>query len=226
MENDADSSQLVPNYYHRNLPHWQPEGKTFFITFRLVNSLPVSVIRDLQDQQAREEQAIRAAFQGAQQKEELYKLSKKYFGRFDAWLDRCVPESPRWLAEEKVAQIVANELHALDGKRFSLGAYCLMSNHAHVVVDTLGYDFKPDHAGVTAPYPLTDTLKRLKGRTARFCNQALGRRGSFWQDESYDHVVRNEREFENIVLYTLNNPVKAGLVATWEEWKFVYVRRN
>ena len=84
----------------------------------------------------------------------------------------------------------------------------------------------PTHVGVTAPYPLADTLKRLKGRTARYSNLALGRNGSFWHHESYDHVIRDQEEYDRIVWYTLNNPVKAGLVEKWEDWKFTFVSQD
>lgn len=214
----------MDDFYRRKLPHWHPEGQMFFITFRLAHSLPVQVIQELQEQREREMQTIRAIFSGTQRTDELYKLEKKYFGHFDSWLDRCVEESPRWLAEEQVAQIVADEIHKLDGERYSLFAYCIMSNHGHLLVDTSERSFKPVHEGVTAPYPLTDTLKLLKGRTARYCNQVLGRNGKFWHHESYDHVVRNQKEYERIVRYILNNPVKAGLVETWEDWKFTFVK--
>jgi len=213
----------MTEFYRRKLPHWHPDGATYFITFRLANSLPLQVIQELEVQREREREIVRANFSGAQRREELYNLDKKYFGRFDSWLDRCVESSPRWLADEKVARIVADEIHALDGQLYHLGAYCLMTNHGHIVMNTAGYSFQPAHEGPTAPYPLADTLKRLKGRTARFCNQALGRSGSFWHHESYDHVVRDEREYERIVWYVLNNPVKAGLVEKWEDWKFSFL---
>ena len=216
----------MTDFYRRKLPHWQPEGAMYFITFRLANSLPAQVIWDLEEQRERERQAIRLRFSGARLQDELYKLDKKYFGHFDSWLDRCVEESPRWLAEEKVVQIVADELHTLDNERYRLIAYCLMSNHGHVVIDTAEHSFKPTHIGVTASYPLADTLKLLKGRTARYCNQALGRSGKFWHHESYDHVIRDQGEYERIVWYVLNNPVKAGLAENWEDWKFTFVSRN
>lgn len=216
----------MSDFYRRKLPHWQPEGQMFFITFRLANSLPVQIIQELEAERERERQDIREKFGGAQQRDELYKLEKKYFGRFDAWLDRCTEESPRWLADENIAQIVADELHALDGVRYRLIAYCLMSNHGHLVIDTEEHHIKPNHTGVTAPYPLTDTLKRLKGRTARFCNLALGQNGPFWHHESYDHVVRDQKEYERIIGYTLNNPVKAGLVEKWDDWKFTFVAQE
>jgi putative transposase len=213
-------------FYRHNLPHWHPEGQIFFITFRLANSLPVQIIQDLQEQHEREKQAIHAKFGRSQQQEELYKLDKKYFGQFDAWLDRCVEESPRWLADERVAQIVCEQIHALDGERYNLAAYCILHNHGHLLIDTSEHSIAPNHHGVTAPYPLADTLKRLKGHTARYCNQELKRSGSFWQHESYDHVVRNQGEYDRIVQYILNNPVKAGLIKNWQDWKFTYLRQD
>ncbi|MDO8754435.1 MAG: hypothetical protein Q7J80_11115 [Anaerolineales bacterium] len=213
----------MSNFYRRKLPHWHPEGQMFFITFRLANSLPAHLIQELKDEHERERQKIHVQFSGIQQRDELYKLDKKYFGIFDTWLDRCVEESPRWLGQEAVARIVADEIHALDGERYHLIAYSIMSNHTHLVIDTAEHNVKPTHVGVTAPYPLADTLKRLKGRTARYSNLALGRNGSFWHHESYDHVIRNQEEYDRIVWYTLNNPVKAGLVEKWEDWKFTFL---
>jgi hypothetical protein len=56
---------------------------------------------------------------------------------------------------------------------------------------------------------------RLKSWTARQANQLLGRSGQpFWQDESYDHWVRNRRQRDRMVRYIEDNPVSAGLVAS------------
>lgn len=216
----------MSDFYRRKLPHWHPEGQMFFITFRLANSLPTHIIQELEAEREREKQIIRTKPSSIQQRDELYKLEKKYFGRFDAWLDRCIEESPRWLADENIARIVTDEIHALDGERYRLISYCIMSNHVHLVIDTAEHNVKSAHAGVTAPYPLADTLKRLKGRTARLCNLALGRNGTFWHHESYDHVIRNQKEYERIIWYTLSNPVKAGLVEKWEDWRFTFVGQD
>jgi len=211
-------------YYHRKLPHWIPPGAIFFITFRLANSLPQPILQALKEERERERQAILAQWDGAQQRAALYTLDKTFFGQYDAWLDRCLEASPRWLADEQVARLVADTLHASHGRQFDLVAYCIMPNHVHLLIDTERYVRKPAHRGVTAPYPLTDLLKQIKGRTARYCNQLLKRSGSFWQHESYDHVVRDSQEYERIVRYTLNNPVRAGLVEEWQHWPFTYIR--
>jgi REP element-mobilizing transposase RayT len=68
-------------------------------------------------------------------------------------------------------------------------------------------------------------MQSLKGYTARKCNAALGKSGGFWQHETFDHVIRDQAEWERTVNYVLNNPVKAGLVKRWQDWKWSYRRQ-
>jgi hypothetical protein len=50
-------------------------------------------------------------------------------------------------------------------------------------------------------------------------NRILGRTGTaFWQDESFDHWIRSGEELQNLIEYVENNPLKAGLVETKEQW--------
>src|ERR1017187_8249849 len=125
---------------------------------------------------------------------------------------------PRWLADERVAAIVRDGLHALEEeKHYNLWGFTIMSNHVHAL-----FQHPASERDESAIVTLDKTMQLLKGRSAYACNKALGRRGSFWQDESYDHVAR-DGEFERIVKYILNNPVKAGLVEHWSEWPNSYV---
>jgi len=62
-------------------------------------------------------------------------------------------------------------------------------------------------------------MKWLKGSSARGANQVLGRRGNpFWQDESYDHYLRDSRQLNRTVAYIEENPVSAGLVSDGACW--------
>jgi putative transposase len=81
---------------------------------------------------------------------------------------------------------------------------------------------QPDRLRYTAV--LSVIMQSLKGYTARKCNIELGRRGSFWQHESFDHVIDDEGEFDRTIRYVLNNPVKAGLAKDWREWPWSYCR--
>ena len=84
--------------------------------------------------------------------------------------------------------------------RYQLHAYVVMPNHVHLLV--------------TPTVVATRWLAPLKGFTAYRANELLGRHGqAFWQDESYDHLVRSEAQFDRIQAYIEENPVKAGLVS-------------
>jgi REP element-mobilizing transposase RayT len=68
---------------------------------------------------------------------------------------------------------------------------------------------------------LSTIMRWLKGRTARVAHRILGRTGQrFWQDESFDHWIRNDDELQGLIEYVENNPVKAGLVETKENWRW------
>ncbi len=137
-----------------------------------------------------------------------------------------------WLREETIARIVADSLHDRDGKVYRLDAYSIMSNHVHAVFAPflserdLTEVLMPEGRRFTSRNPPLDAImKSLKGYTAWECNRALQRKGTFRQAESYDHVVRDGEEFHRVVNYTLNNPVKAGLVKDWRDWKWNYKRQ-
>ncbi len=49
---------------------------------------------------------------------------------------------------------------------------------------------------------------------------------SFWQAESFDRIVRNRNDMAKKIRYTLNNPVKVGLVSKWQDWKWSYCRKE
>jgi putative transposase len=74
---------------------------------------------------------------------------------------------------------------------------------------------------------LLQGIVELKGFTSYKANQLLGIRGrAFWQDESYDHIVRSDLEFERIWAYIEQNPVTAGLVATAQQFQWSSGRRS
>jgi putative transposase len=110
------------------------------------------------------------------------------FARKDEALDHAIT-GPLWLSDARIAGIVENALQYGDTVRglYSLYAWVVMPNHVHVV-------FRPKS-------PLRDVMRWLKGRTGRLANRILGRTGmSFWQDESYDHWIRSDKELQEIAV--------------------------
>ena len=114
-----------------------------------------------------------------------------------------------------------------------IAAYTVMSNHVHVVLTpflteaSLHEDFDDTgHLVFVSEYPgLSEIMHKLKGRSARECNIALSRTGKFWEHESFDHVIRPGK-LMSTVKYVLNNPVKAGLVKNWVDWRWSYCRKE
>ena len=66
-------------------------------------------------------------------------------------------------------------------------------------------------------------MQSIKRVSAKEANEVLGREGIFWQSESFDRLIREEKELYDKVKYVLLNPVDAGLCKNWQEWKYTYV---
>ncbi len=129
-------------------------------------------------------------------------------GKAFVCMDRLL-ESQRsghmFLRLSAVATLVADELKRGHPKAYDLHAWVIMPNHVHLLITP--------HRSVSA------ILRTLKGTTARSANILLNRAGQrFWQNESYDHLIRDDREFLRIERYIENNPVTAGLAQTPEEY--------
>jgi REP element-mobilizing transposase RayT len=117
-------------------------------------------------------------------------------------LGSCVLKRP------DIAELVQNALRHFEGERYLLGAWCVMPNHVHVIFGPL-----PGHTP-------SDILQSWKGFTARRANQLLGKSGSFWERESFDHLIRNERGREWFAEYVNQNPVEAGFCKAPCEWPY------
>jgi putative transposase len=65
-------------------------------------------------------------------------------------------------------------------------------------------------------------MKGIKGVSGRLINQRRGGQGQVWQDESYDRIVRDWKEFQEKLVYILENPVRAGLARAPEEYPASY----
>jgi len=90
---------------------------------------------------------------------------------------------------------------------YTLHAFVVMPNHVHLLA--------------TPAVPLSKLTKSLKGITARRANVMLGLTGKpFWQEESYDHLVRNDEKFNRIRGYIEENPARAGLVADASKYRW------
>jgi putative transposase len=130
------------------------------------------------------------------------------FGAMDRLLDEARSEM-FYLRRPGVADMIVNaiEYNAAVLGHYRLNAFVVMPNHVHLLV--------------TPAVALPKLTKSLKGITAKRANAILALTGSpFWQEESYDHLVRHGREFDKIRDYIEENPVRSGLVREASEYRW------
>ncbi|MFZ2632555.1 MAG: transposase [Desulfosalsimonadaceae bacterium] len=116
--------------------------------------------------------------------------------------------SEKPLLKSILASLVEESLWFGHGQRYALEAYVIMPDHVHLLIQPIN------------DWGLSKILQGLKGFTAREINKVLGRKGSFWQDENFDHLIRNARDWLDKFDYIHNNPVKAGLVDKPQDYPF------
>jgi REP element-mobilizing transposase RayT len=176
----------------RRLPHIYEIGQSVFLTWRLHDSLPPN--RFFPDA------ALNAG--------PAFAASGQAFAAMDRLLDET-RSGAFYLRQPAVADMIVEAIHynANILGHYLLHAFVVMPNHVHLLA-----------APAVALPKLT---KSLKGITAKRANVMLSLTGSaFWQEESYDHLVRHKREFEGIQNYIEENPVRAGLVKEAREYRW------
>jgi len=125
--------------------------------------------------------------------------------RFEAWLDQG--NGSRALAKPEIREVVRDCLMRFDGERLVVHAAVIMPTHVHALL-------QPLHQ-----HKIATLLGGMKGASARQANRLLGTTGAFWQDESYDHIVRGDEQLWHYFRYIEENPIKAGLGAN-EYWLY------
>jgi len=234
MTDPSQPSEDTDHFYRRRLPHWQPAGATIFLTWRLYGCLPQQALDRLaSEQDLLENQPVRP---GETPRDRALRHSKRLFALADDLLASNT-RHPQWLRQKEIARLVVDALFYHDGNLYVLLAFVIMSNHVHVLFRPLKAgkqaetsapqeaagtsDIKQDEVSPTRYVPLRRITQSLKGYTAWEANRLIKRTGSpFWQDESYDHWVRDEAELGRIVTYIESDPVRAGLVASPEDWRW------
>jgi len=83
----------------------------------------------------------------------------------------------------------------------------------------------PDHVHtIITPfdYTITRLVGALKGASAYHVNRLFGRSGPLWQQESFDRIIRTTENLEKKAEYICNNPVRAGLVESLEDYRWIW----
>ncbi len=191
--------------YERRLPHWAQAGTICFITWRTWDSIPQLVLQQWLDERNRwlARHGINAETDDWKRKLGLLdprqrklfhrRLANRWHEHLDACHGACVLRQP------ELANIVAQSLHEFDGDRYELTDFIIMPNHIHLLAAF------PDEEG------MLEQCESWKHFTAAEINEKLDKKGRFWQQDDFDHLVRSLEQFEYYRRYIRDNPRRAGL---------------
>ena len=196
--------QIGHKVISRRLSHWGQAGTVCFITWRTIDSMPQAVVEHWV---AERDSILRShGIEPPGTWRKKLKCSPKLVRNGIRWklmqswgngLDEC--HGGCVLRQPVLSEIVANALLRFDGKRYELFDFVVMPNHVHVL----------------ASFPDLETMlrqcKSWKHYTAAKINQHLCRRGKFWQQDSFDHLVRSAEHFAYFRRYIGENPTHCRL---------------
>ncbi len=211
--------------YKQRLPHIQPVGAAFFVTFRLYGSVPKNTISELKDKYNIKINVAKTIKDLHQRNFEIFTLRKQYLVEYDQVLDK-ISDGPLYLADLSIREILKEQLHRYNNELYTLICYCIMSNHVHILIDTNTQlsEIIEDNQIEMNYQPLDLIMKKIKGPSAWYSNKYLNKHGQFWERESFDIYIRNEKMFNNVITYILENPVKAKIVEKWDDFPGNYLR--
>lgn len=186
------------------LPHWDFAGSVQAITFRLADSLPNKVVNEWR---------IELTNQLNSADDKTSRLAQadlhRRIARFeDSGHGACILRKP------EIAFIVQDQLIKSQGSRYKLIDWCIMPNHVHVLIR------------MTDETTLGAIIKSWKAPTAIQINRLTKQSGSLWMCDYHDRFIRDLDHFHNARAYIRQNPVKAKLCRTPEDWPYSSAGQN
>lgn len=96
--------------------------------------------------------------------------------------------------------------HSYNETPFRLISWVVLPDHLHLILD-------PKRSNPA------DIMQRFKMSFGQNYRKRYGlRSGPIWQKRYWDHVIRNERDLINHLIYIYYNPIKHGYVENPEKW--------
>lgn len=194
------------------------------LIYRLQGSLPVSILRKLNDEYIARLHELKNNFSRLKVSRSTLQrlvnirkqeLQRSYQTQLDFYL-HSIRKGPRFLCEPGIAEIILESWHFLaDSHQLLIDAISIMPNHVHVLLSTVSPEVVVCSKGV---------LKSHRKWTSRRINRSRGTCGQqLWATPFFDRRVRM-RGYNSTFWYVLDNPVKAGLCTDFSVWPGNYWR--
>lgn len=187
----------APVRFTRNrLPHRQQDGITYFITFRLADSLPQSLLGRWKLERAK---WLKVHPEPWSEKVEA-EYHRRFTTRVEDWLDEG--HGGCQLHDPAIRECLESVLRRFNGERYRLHSWVIMPNHAHLLVSLAKNE------------SLEKIMNGWKGVSARKINRLQGTRGVVWMKDYFDRMIRDAAHFWRIARYIRRNPVKIKLATS------------
>ena len=140
----------------------------------------------------------------------LRRLDRIWIPRALYFLTVCTHGRHPILASPKAADILQREWAAAKKRHgWLIGRYVVMPDHVHF--------FCAEKADGSIR-PLSQFMDKRKEWTAKGICAGLAVSAPVWQRGFFDHVLRTKESYSEKWAYVRENPVRAGLAASWEAW--------
>jgi REP-associated tyrosine transposase len=132
-----------------------------------------------------------------------------YVGKARYFLTFCVRDRRETFKDAERARSALTQFQRTAAEqRFAILAYCLMPDHAHLLVE-----------GTAEDSDLRRFAKLAKQRSGAFHKRTTGER--LWQDGYFERVLRDDDSGRDCARYIVNNPLRKGLVAMPRDYPHV-----
>jgi len=191
--------QTPVTFYQRLLPHWRQDGATYFVTFRLADSLPKEKLDQLRSMREDIKRQLESTPEGGR-RALLEQRSQQMIAMTENWLDQGMGSC--LLRRKNAQEQMAEALEYFDESRYELGSYVVMPNHVHLVLRPLPGKSRSS---------LEEILQDRKRASSFAIGKTSGKGGTIWQAESYDRIIRDSQHLWRCLQYIGKNPKKANL---------------
>jgi REP element-mobilizing transposase RayT len=142
-------------------------------------------------------------------REKSHRLSKEFYkGEVSIAFTLCMKDSAQAFKDNAIVAVFTEMLASTTFKQDCIiPVYCFMPNHQHLIV-----------TGKKINSDIWKLIVNYKQKTGFWMSK--NKIGIKWQKDFYDHIIRTRKDLSQQVKYVLNNPVRKGLVTSWEEYPF------
>ncbi|NBB79521.1 MAG: hypothetical protein GVY36_08770 [Verrucomicrobia bacterium] len=181
------------------LPHWVVDYGCYSLTLHCADSIPKGALEKL-----REYVAHQSAIESTD--DDFLQQNRRQFKMMEHYLDQSMGACP--LRPVKIRQSLTNYLTAYD-EELRFKSWVIMPNHLHLITDPMRF---------SSTDAFKKAITRFKMRSTRYVNLSAKRSGKLWMSSAYDRWIRSESEYRRWIDYLRNNPAKAGLCSSPDEW--------